>query len=151
MSEKQTTEPSGADPVKQVIIIRKDLKMRRGKEIAQGSHASMKFLCKRLQEHQAVKVADLAHHGVSCLPLSIFSKEEFIWITGSFAKICLRVESEEELLAVYDQAQKAGLITELVTDKGLTEFNGVPTNTAVAIGPDRASKIDKITGELKLY
>ena len=30
--------------MKQVIIIRKDLKMRRGKEIAQGSHASMAFL-----------------------------------------------------------------------------------------------------------
>ena len=35
---------------KQVIAIRKDLKMRRGKEIAQGSHASMAFLTEGAQK-----------------------------------------------------------------------------------------------------
>ena len=34
--------------IKQVILIRKDLTMRRGKEIAQGSHASMAFLVEQL-------------------------------------------------------------------------------------------------------
>ena len=36
--------------IKQVILIRKDLKMRRGKEIAQGSHASMEFLVSRIRQ-----------------------------------------------------------------------------------------------------
>ena len=31
-------------PTKQVIVIRRDLRMRRGKEIAQGAHASMAWL-----------------------------------------------------------------------------------------------------------
>jgi len=34
---------------KQVIVIRKDLKMRRGKEIAQGAHASIAFLTARFK------------------------------------------------------------------------------------------------------
>jgi PTH2 family peptidyl-tRNA hydrolase len=34
--------------VKQVIVIRRDLRMRRGKEIAQGAHASMAWLTRRL-------------------------------------------------------------------------------------------------------
>jgi peptidyl-tRNA hydrolase len=32
-----------------------------------------------------------------------------------------------------------------------TEFHGVPTHTSVGIGPDRAERIDAVTGELKLY
>jgi PTH2 family peptidyl-tRNA hydrolase len=34
--------------------------------------------------------------------------------------------------------------------KGKTEFNGVPTKTCLGIGPAKAEKIDKITGDLKL-
>lgn len=37
---------------KQVIVIRRDLKMRRGKEIAQGSHASMAFMSHLLRAMQ---------------------------------------------------------------------------------------------------
>ena len=36
--------------LKQVILIRKDLKMRRGKEVAQGSHASMAFMTEKIRE-----------------------------------------------------------------------------------------------------
>jgi len=36
--------------VKQVIVIRRDLKMRRGKECAQAAHASMMWLTKRITE-----------------------------------------------------------------------------------------------------
>lgn len=38
-----------------------------------------------------------------------------------------------------------------ITDVGRTEFNGVPTITALAIGPNKSEDIDKITGHLKLY
>jgi len=148
---------SGDDPVKQVIVIRKDLKMRRGKEIAQGSHASMRFLCERIavqfvRYHKRGKILGLFLIIWDFLfGKFIWSLAEWSWITGSFAKICLRVDSEQELLALHQQALDAGLVSSLITDRGLTEFDGVPTNTAVAIGPDHASRIDKITGSLKLY
>ena len=43
-------------------------------------------------------------------------------------------------------AQAAGLPCALIRDLGATEFHGVPTHTAIAIGPAEAAEIDRITG-----
>ncbi|NLS97488.1 MAG: aminoacyl-tRNA hydrolase [Planctomycetaceae bacterium] len=123
--------------IKQVIVMRHDLKMRRGKQIAQGAHASMSFLCRRLQEAGLVTLDDL-------------TETQRAWLTGAFAKVCCRVDSEEELMQIYDKALEAGLEVHLITDSGRTEFHGQPTRTCLAIGPDEADKIDAITGHLQL-
>lgn len=131
--------------VKQVIVIRKDLKMRRGKEIAQGSHASMAFLSRRLYDPV---------NGPPWKSLNMkasFTQVELDWLDGKFTKVCLQVDSEEALQAVYEKARAAGLEVHGVTDAGATEFHGVPTKTCLAIGPDEAEKIDAVTGDLKLY
>lgn len=129
--------------VKQVIVIRKDLKMRRGKEIAQGSHASMAFFTNRLKE---------TYSNFFRIELSgLFSYEEIEWIKGSFAKVCLQVDSEQELLDVYQKAKDAGLTVHLITDAGLTEFGGIPTNTCICIGPHEEDKFIGISDALKLY
>jgi len=65
--------------IKQVIVIRRDLKMRRGKEIAQGAHASMMFLS------EAVRVClndwhDPEHGKV------VLSEVQKAWIAGRFTK-----------------------------------------------------------------
>lgn len=117
--------------------MRHDLKMRRGKQIAQGAHASMSFLTRRLQKDGHISLADC-------------SEVEKAWLSGSFAKVCCRVNSEEELMEIHDQAAAAGLEVHLITDSGKTEFHGVPTRTCLAIGPDRAEKIDVVTGQLQL-
>ena len=70
---------------------------------------------------------------------------------GRFTKVCVQVPDEAALLAVAEEAKKAGLECHVVTDAGLTEFDGVPTNTCLAIGPDEAEKIDMVTGKLQLY
>ena len=123
--------------IKQVIVMRHDLGMRRGKQIAQGAHASISFMTRKLQ---------LA----GTLSLDDFTPSQQAWLTGSFAKICLRVNSEAELLEIRDRAIAAGLEVHLITDSGRTEFKGVPTNTCIAIGPDEADKIDSVTGLLEL-
>ena len=130
---------------KQVIVIRKDLKMRRGKEIAQGSHASMAFMSHLLRGVSYCRSCATAHSGQA------LSKVQREWVDGSFAKVCLQVNSEAELIDVFHKAQEAGLTVHLITDSGKTEFGGVPTNTCLAIGPDYPEKIDPITGSLKLY
>ena len=84
------------------------------------------------------------------MSLDDFSEVEQTWLTGSFAKVCCRVNSEEELLVIRDKAVEAGLEVHVITDSGKTEFHGVPTNTCLAIGPDVAEKIDEITGHLEL-
>ena len=80
-----------------------------------------------------------------------FSEEEIHWIVKGMAKVCLKVESEQQLIDLHNEALEAGLKSELIRDNGRTEFNGQPTLTACAIGPDLAVKIDQITGELTLY
>jgi PTH2 family peptidyl-tRNA hydrolase len=123
--------------VKQVIVVRRDLKMRRGKEIAQGSHASMAFLTERLRVAQgaAPKLRDIERE----------------WLFAHCAKICVRVDSEAELLAIHERARAAGLESHLIRDAGHTEFGGIPTLTSCAIGPDEAERIDPVTSHLTLY
>jgi PTH2 family peptidyl-tRNA hydrolase len=130
---------------KQVIVIRSDLKMRRGKEIAQGSHASMAFIT-----NPALGSMGLIKLIINLIKLW-FHKPTRQWMRNSFAKVCVRVESEAELRDIYQKAQTAGLYATLIIDSGRTEFDGVPTPTAVAIGPDEIGKINAITGGLKLY
>jgi peptidyl-tRNA hydrolase, PTH2 family len=126
---------------KQVILIRRDLRMRRGKEIAQGAHASMAFLTSRMRS-----VAGASGEVVVAL-----KPQELDWITRGMAKVCLKVNSEEELLERHAQARANGIESHLIRDSGRTEFDGVATLTACAIGPDESECIDRITGELTLY
>lgn len=125
--------------VKQTIIMRSDLGMRKGKMIAQGAHAAMAFLTNRIRNAWEENYPPQ------------FNVIEQEWIEGSFRKICLQVDSEKELLDIYEKAKKAGLEAHLITDSGLTEFHGVPTNTCIALGPDEDEKIDLITAGLRLY
>jgi len=122
---------------KQVIVLRKDLNMRKGKMVAQGAHASMAAILK------------LAIREGNRLVIPLDERIE-PWLLGRFTKICVSVNSEAELLAIHEKSLAAGVLTSLILDSGVTEFGGVPTNTAVAVGPDHASKVDAITGGLPL-
>lgn len=121
---------------KMVIVARKDLNCRKGKYMSQSGHASLGFLWKKLKD------------GKICFELS---EIELNWYQTGQTKITVQVKSEEELLKIYNDAKDAGLEVNLVTDLGRTEFNGIPTNTCLAIGPDCAEKIDEITGHLELF
>jgi len=132
--------------MKQVIIIRKDLKMRRGKEIAQGSHASMSFLLDNMKTFLGQKP-----EGLSTSAFIPIDTDVIHWIGGGQTKICLQIHSEKELLELHKKAKEMGLRSNYITDAGRTEFNGVPTITSLAIGPNKSEDIDKITGHLKLY
>jgi PTH2 family peptidyl-tRNA hydrolase len=125
--------------IKQVIVVRKDLNMRKGKMIAQGAHASLKVFLEMLSSSQ--------NEGEWVLNLN---GAEETWIHGLQTKIAVSVDSEQELLDVFNKAKAARIPCSLVQDAGATEFHGVPTYTAVAVGPDRAEKIDPITKDLKL-
>ncbi|WP_218109776.1 aminoacyl-tRNA hydrolase [Oligoflexus tunisiensis] len=127
--------------IKQVILVRKDLNMRRGKEIAQGSHAAMDFLIEPLR-------LLLLQNKATTIELTDMEKH---WIVHGMAKVCLRVNSEEELVAHHEKARAAGLKSYMIRDSGRTEFHGQPTLTACAIGPDLTERIDAITGDLVLY
>ena len=113
---------------KQAIIIRQDLKMKVGKKVAQGCHASV----------TSVENARRMTQG-------IFMN----WLNEGQKKIVLKVTSEEDLIDVYNQAKQRGLPCCIIQDAGLTQ---IPegSKTAVAIGPAMSSDIDRITNKLKL-
>lgn len=124
--------------VKQVIVVRKDLNMRKGKIAAQVAHAAMKFLVDNNEAERGDEV------------IIKLKPEEAMWLTGSFAKVVVGVDSEEQLRNLIFQAEMADIEVHPVIDEGRTEFNGVPTLTCAAFGPCTAAELDKITGKLKL-
>lgn len=110
---------------KQVILIRHDLKLPKGKMAAQAAHASVEALFK-------------ADHGIVAK-----------WRGTGMMKAVLKAKDDHELLQLYDAAQRAGLPSSLITDAGRTVVEP-GTMTACGIGPAAAAAIDKITQHLPL-
>jgi PTH2 family peptidyl-tRNA hydrolase len=124
---------------KQVIVMRKDLGMRKGKMIAQGAHASLKVL---------LDAGGMDPDGAG---FTIRLDPAFAaWLGGRFTKVCVSVDSEAALDAIVARAREAGVPCALIVDAGLTEFRGVPTKTCCAVGPAWADTVDAITGALPL-
>ena len=136
------------DP-KQVIIIRKDLNMRRGKQISQGSHAFIGVIFNYMTPNY-IKPGEFTREFTIKLPDGELGEWMYKWMTGMFKKIVVSGKDQTELIEAYQKAKLAGIPCSLIEDKGLTEFGGNITLTAVAIGPDDPEKIDKITGHLEL-
>jgi PTH2 family peptidyl-tRNA hydrolase len=154
------------EKTKQVIVVRKLYpdgkgglrKIRSGKIASQAAHASMIWLSRRVCEAASPPLEHIvgkmsAYPGVKYTnnfnDLG-FTTEERDWLTGKFTKIVLGVDTEEELIALHQKALDAGLTSHIVTDSGLTEFDGEPTNTAIAIGPHSANRIEGLTKGLSL-
>lgn len=136
---------------KQVIVMRRDLKMRKGKIAAQAGHACVEATLMAIaREDRGPQVAAtdgwayLAHDETDCTPLTD-------WFDAGVAKICVYVDGEEALLDVAAQGREAGFAVALIRDAGHTEFHGEPTYTCLAFEPLPADKIDPITGDLPLY
>jgi PTH2 family peptidyl-tRNA hydrolase len=129
--------------VKQVILVRTDLNMRKGKLAAQVAHASMKVFFDRKVSLAVIPGAGDPDPDLLQIPLT---PAMTAWVNGTFTKIVLGVESEAELVQAYELAVAQQLPVSIITDIGATEFHGVPTRTAVAIGPAEADLIDRITG-----
>jgi PTH2 family peptidyl-tRNA hydrolase len=127
--------------VKMMIVMRKDLNMRKGKMVAQGCHAAV-GLCLDIEKHDY----DIQNTWANGKIADAYNN----WLESSFKKICVSVNSESELLSVADKAKAAGLMVKVITDAGHTEFNGVPTITCLAISPATTEELTNITGNLPL-
>ena len=110
---------------KQVILVRQDLKLPKGKLAAQCGHACVEAVLKSNPKLVAA------------------------WREDGMTKIALKVKDEKELLQYFEQAKDKGLTAALIIDAGRTVI-APGTKTCVGIGPDTEEKIDKITGKLGL-
>ena len=138
--------------VKQVIVVRKDLNMRKGKIAAQVAHASMKVLLNRMT-FTDISIVHPPSPNPRFVEMSMIipkSSGLYDWLTGSFTKIVLYVESGYAIRSLGDKCHAMSIPHTIITDAGRTEFHGKPTITCIAIGPDESDKIDEITGDLPL-
>ena len=126
---------------KQVIVVRKDLKMRKGKLAAQVAHASMGVL---LQHSELGLRPDEDDFDPPFIP-AVFRE----WLNGLHTKVVVGCADRQELFSIYNKANDLGVYCYIVLDAGKTEFKE-PTYTCVAIGPDDPETINELTGHLKL-
>ena len=110
------------------ILVREDLKMSKGKVLAQVSHTIV---------DATVKAYTQTH---------LFFK----WRADGEKIVILKVPNEKTLMYIMNIAERKGVNCGYTVDAGLTEV--LPgTKTVGFVGPDRDEKVDKLTGQLKLY
>jgi peptidyl-tRNA hydrolase, PTH2 family len=138
--------------VKQIIVMRKDLKCRRGKMMAQAAHASMKVILDKMRKIPYSVVSNNNKEGKFTEYTLTVSGNSALeqWLDGSFTKVVVGVDSLEELMEIHSEAKAMGMLTSIIEDEGRTEFHGEKTVTCVAIGPDTVERVDRVTGHLKL-
>ena len=144
--------PSSSYKAKQMIVMRRDLKMRKGKIAAQAGHACVEATLMALAREgrlDQVRVVNdawvrLDHDPADATPLSD-------WFDAGVAKVCVYVDSEEDLLDLAARGRELGFAVALVRDAGHTEFHGEPTFTCLAFEPLSAEQIDPLTGDLPLF
>jgi PTH2 family peptidyl-tRNA hydrolase len=116
------------DALKQVIIVRADLEMGKGKAAAQVGHAVLSSYIACLKAHREVA-------------------EE--WMQTGQKKIVLKVDTEADLIKFYEAFKFKKMPCALINDAGLTQLPP-GTSTALGVGPWKSDEIDILTRGLKL-
>jgi len=111
--------------MKQVIIVRADLKLPKGKLASQACHASVE--------------------AVLCADKDVVEK----WMKQGMKKVVLKVRDKRSLMYYYKKAKKMKLNVSLIRDAAKT-FLKKPDVTCIAIGPDKEEEIDRVSGKLKM-
>ncbi len=115
--------------LKQVIILRKDLQMSKGKAAAQASHAAVAAAIKSKREKP---------------------NEFTLWWNTGQKKVVLGVDSEAELVELENKLKSTGVVIVKIDDAGRTQLPP-GTTTALGIGPHAQKAVEEITSTLKLF
>lgn len=110
---------------KQVIIVRKDLGMDKGKIASQVAHASL----------ESYKKSD--------------ENIRKLWEEEGSKKIVLKVDNLEELMDLKDKVKGMGIPYAVIRDAGKTQVEH-GTVTSLGIGPAEEERLNRLTKDLKL-
>jgi PTH2 family peptidyl-tRNA hydrolase len=111
--------------LKQRIIIRTDLGMTRGREIAQGASATQKLYME-----------------------NFFSPYVRLWTKNNFTKVALAAETESQIIEIFEKCRMKNLPATMVRDY-CDDYSSHRVVTAIAIGPGDAGLIEAITRDLQ--
>ena len=115
--------------VKQVIVVRNDINMKRGELAAQVAAASLKFLIENNESNRGDQV------------FVTLSNNEASWLSGSFSQVVVGVDSEEQLQDIIMRAEIMGI-------EAHPSVKG-DTLMCVALGPDDSKVLERIVHRLK--
>lgn len=113
---------------KQVIAVRTDLRMGKGKLAAQVGHAAVSAAEEARRRHPEWLEA---------------------WLREGQCKVAVKVRSLPDLLSLQKKASHMRLPYSLIMDRGLTQLPP-DTVTCLGIGPAPSVQVDRITGNLPL-
>ena len=138
---------------KQMIVMRRDLHMRKGKIAAQAAHACVEATLMALaREGRLDQVRVTPDESWVYLDDALTIPTPLSrWFDAGVAKVCVYVDGEDALLSLAARGREAGFAVALVRDAGFTEFHGEPTYTCLAFEPLYPEQIDPLTGSLPLY
>lgn len=124
--------------MKQAVVVRRDLRMRRAEVASYVAKASSRFLYdnreKSPDDHLIVP----------------FSHEESEWFYGNQKVIVLGVQSEADLKKIIDRAEVQGLTVSVMERHEDEKMGQDYSPICAAIGPHDDDTIDAITGGLRL-
>jgi PTH2 family peptidyl-tRNA hydrolase len=113
---------------KQVVVVRTDIRMSKGKVAVQASHASVSAMEEARKSHRDWVKS---------------------WLDEGQKKVVAKVKDIESLEKLKSHADKVGIPNALIEDRGLTELPP-GTITALGIGPAPDEIVDKVTRDLPL-
>jgi PTH2 family peptidyl-tRNA hydrolase len=118
------------DEIKQVIVVRKDLKLPKGKLSVQVAHACVDCVFDSIRNSKKTKIVEN-------------------WRNEGMKKSVLYTDNLDLLLELYNSMKREGFVLSLIKDAGKTVVEP-GTITCFGIGPDYSVLIDKYTSNLKL-
>lgn len=124
---------------KQIILLRRDLKLRRAEAAALASKASMAFIVE----------SDVSDRSGS-IQIEL-SGTEAEWMINASTRIVLGVPSEDAMKKILLKAELQGIPTYEITGSSSGKVNEGVQLIAAALGPDDSDKLDLVTGNLKLF
>ena len=123
--------------VKQTIIVRKDLKMQKGRMASVVSQASMKFL---IENNEAERGDEIRVR---------LSQQEAEWINSSFSRSVLSVDSQEALKDIAFKCEMSGIDVYYVFDDKELNEGEIRELLSISLGPDEEDLIEQVVGSLK--
>ena len=125
--------------MKQVIVVRRDLKLRRAEIASCVARASSAFIIENIEDSDDNKL------------VASLTQEEKEWFLGDRKTIVLGIQSEDALRRIIDKAEIQGLNVNVISKRSFDEkISYEDVVICVAIGPHDEDLIDEVTGNLKL-